>query len=195
MRRAPPIPPTPDADDAFGGRPSKSALKRQSHDLQALGVALGELPASRLQALALPEALSDALAEYRRIRSHEGRRRQLQFIGKLMRQVDPAPLREAVDDFRLGGARDALALHQAERWREELLADDDALTRWLAEHPDTDAQQLRSLVRAARKDAKPDLATGAVRHGRAYRELFQLVKAALAGAAAPLPDDEDDADE
>ena len=71
-----------------------------------------------------------------------------------------------------------------------------SLTRWLAEHPDTDAQQLRSLVRAARKDAKPDIATGAVRHGRAYRELFQLVKAALAAANGGEADvDEQDDDE
>ncbi|MBN8487576.1 MAG: DUF615 domain-containing protein [Burkholderiales bacterium] len=193
MRSAPAQPDSP--DDAFGGRPSKSALKRQSHDLQALGRALSELPASRLEALALPEGLAGAIADYRRIRSHEGLRRQLQYIGKLMRQVDPAPLQAAVDDFRLGGARQSLALHTAERWREQLLADDDALTRWLAEHPGTDAQQLRSLVRAARKDAQPDTATGAVRHGRAYRELFQLVKQALAAAAAPDEDHEENPDE
>jgi len=193
MRSAPAHPDLP--DDDFSARPSKSALKRQSHDLQALGRALSELPASRLDALALPEGLAGAIADYRRIRSHEGLRRQLQYIGKLMRQVDPGPLQDAVDDFRLGGARQSLALHTAERWREQLLADDEALTRWLAEHPGTDAQQLRSLVRAARKDAKPDLATGAVRHGRAYRELFQLVKQALADAAAPADDSEETDDE
>ncbi|MBQ0930737.1 DUF615 domain-containing protein [Ideonella sp. 4Y16] len=182
-------------DDDFSARPSKSALKRQSHDLQALGRALSELPASRLEALALPETLAGAIADYRRIRSHEGLRRQLQYIGKLMRQVDPAPLQAAVDDFRLGGARQSLALHTAERWREQLLADDSALTRWLAEHPDTGAQQLRSLVRAARKDAQPDTATGAVRHGRAYRELFQLIKQALAQADAADDDTEENDDE
>lgn len=193
MRSAPAQPESP--ADAFEARPSKSALKRQSHDLQALGRALSELPPSRLDALALPDVLASAIADYRRIRSHEGLRRQLQYIGKLMRQVDPAPLQAAVDDFRLGGARQSLALHTAERWREQLLADDEALTRWLAEHPETDAQQLRSLVRAARKDAKPDTATGVVRHGRAYRELFQLVKQALADAAAPHDDLEESADE
>lgn len=194
MRRAPPF---PDAaqDDAFGGRPSKSALKRESHDLQSLGQELSELPVSRLEALALPEPLAEALAEYRRIRSFEGKRRQLQFIGKLMRKVDPEPLREAVADFKLGGARATLALHEAERWRESLLADDEALTRWMAEHPDTDAQQLRSLVRSARKDAKPAEPGGEVRHGRAYRELFQLVKAALATAAADDTPEEEDGDE
>jgi len=178
-----------DADD---GRPSKSALKRQMHSLQALGLALAELPASRVAKLELPESLRDAVAEYRRTRSHEGRRRQLQFIGKLMRQVDAAPIQAAVDAFRLGGAQETLALHEAERWREELLADDDAITRWLTQHPDTDAQRLRALLRSARKDAATPAAPGQeARHGRAYRELFQLVKAALS-AVQPASQDPDD---
>ncbi len=196
MRRAPASPETavdPDTavpDDA--GRPSKSALKRQMHDLQALGRELTELPESRLARLELPEALREALAEFRRTRSHEGRRRQLQFIGKLMRQADEAPIREAVAAFKLGSATETLALHEAERWREDLLAHDDAVTRWLDRHPDTDAQQLRSLVRAARKDARAEAPDQ--RHGRAYRELFQLVKSALAATAAVPADDSTDTD-
>mgnify|MGYP003352996470 CR=1 FL=1 len=98
----------------------------------------------------------------------------LQFIGKVMREVDPEPLREAVAAWQLGHARDALQLHQIERWRLELLNDDaDALTRWMGEYPETDVQQLRSLVRQARKDA-----AGAPeqRNGRAFRELFQFLK-------------------
>ncbi|HEX5683828.1 MAG TPA: ribosome biogenesis factor YjgA [Ideonella sp.] len=191
MRRAPQdndnnLPePDDDADDA--GRPSKSALKRQMHSLQSLGQELSELPASRVAKLGLPEALLDALAEYRRIRSHEGRRRQLQFIGKLMRQTDEAPIREAVAAAKLGSAKETLALHEAERWREELLASDDAITRWLNNFPETDAQQLRSLVRAARKDAKAEAVEQ--RHGRSYREMFQLIKTALAATSASQPDD------
>lgn len=187
MRRAPP--PIEDAapDAGEANRPSKSALKRQMHDLQSLGEALCELPASRCQALDLPEALLDALAEYRRTRSHEGRRRQMQFIGKLMRQTDEAPIREAVAAFRLGSAKETLALHEAERWREELLASDDAITRWVNAHPATDAQQLRSLVRSARKNDPSALPTGEARHARSYRDLFQLIKAALAEAARPAP--------
>jgi ribosome-associated protein len=138
-----------DADGA-DGRPSKSALKRQSQDLQTLGLEVAELSAQRLANTPMPEALRDAILEFRRTKSHEGRRRQLQYVGKLMRNADEAVLREAVAAAKLGSARDTLALHEAERWRAELLADDGALTRWLAEHPHTDAQQLRSLVRAAR---------------------------------------------
>lgn len=198
MRRAPPFP--EDASELTDdGRPSKSALKRQMHDLQDLGQALSELPASRLAPLNLPDNLRDALTEYRRIRAHEGRRRQLQYLGKLMRQIDAEPIREAVAAFKLGSAVDALALHQAERWREEMLASDEAITRWMHDHPDTDAQQLRSLVRSARKDAKPDLADGAPRHARAYRELFQLIKAATTSQNAQntqsAEDDDDDRDD
>ena len=169
----------PDFDDA--GRPSKSQRKRESHALQALGEALAALSTARLQALEMPEGLRDALLEYQRTRSHEGRRRQMQYIGRLMRGVDAAPLEEAVAAQRLGGAREALALHEAERWRAELLADDTALTRWCAEHPQEDVQRLRALVRSARDEARADAAPGAaVRQGRAFRDLFRHVRTKLA---------------
>lgn len=157
-------------------RPSKTALKREAHDQQRLGEALAALPDERLAALAMPAELLEAIVQLKRTRSHEGRRRQLQYVGKLMRRADVGPLREAVAGTQLGPARDALALHEAERWREELSRDDDALTRWLAAHPDSDAQRLRSLVRNARKDTAlpPDQ-----RHGRAWRELFRFVRAHL----------------
>jgi ribosome-associated protein len=104
----------------------------------------------------------------------------MQYIGKLMRGADVEPLREIVAAARLGTARDALRLHETEKWRAELLADDEALTRWAAEHPESDLQQLRSLIRSARSDAKPDEAPGVVpRHGRAFRELFQFIREQL----------------
>lgn len=170
-------------DESTPERPSKTQRKQTMHDLQALGEALLTLPVSRVAALSLPESLQDALDQTRRTRSFEGKRRQMQLIGKLMRQVDPEPIREAVAAFRLGHAQDALALHEAERWRAELLASDDALTRWMAAYPDTDVQQLRSLVRAARKDAVPNAAPGVgQRQGRAFRDLFQLLRDRLARA-------------
>ncbi len=175
-----------DPDDA-DARPSKSALKRQSHDLQSLGLEVAELPEHRLRATPMPEALLEAILAYRRTKSHEGRRRQLQFVGKLMRAADEEPLREAVAAFKLGSARETLALHEAERWRAELIADDEALTRWMQAHADTDTQQLRSLVRAARRDAVAPEA----RQPRSHRELFQFVKAVLAGAG-PEPPEADD---
>ncbi len=166
----------PDADAPVARapeRPSKTRLKQASHDLQKLGVALVELSDQRLEAIAMPERLLDALREYKQTRTHEGRRRQMQYIGKLMRLADVEPLRAAVTEVQLGQTRESLALHQAERWRAELIADDEALTRWAAEHPATDLQQLRSLVRNARKDAAlvPEK-----RSGRAFRELFQFIR-------------------
>ena len=173
-------------DDGFSGRPSKSALKRESHELQALGKQLLEMPDSRLASIEMPERLRDALDAYKRTRSFEGKRRQIQFIGKVMRGVDAEPLREAVAQFQLGHARNALALHQAERWRAELLSDDkDALTNWAATFPDSDLQQLRNLVRSARKDAAE---VPEKRSGRAFRELFQFIKHAMEAQDEPDED-------
>lgn len=161
------------ADEAPDPRPSRTQLKARMHALQALGEALTTLPAARLATLEMPEALREAIAEFQRVRGHEGRRRQLQYIGKQMRGADPAPLREAVAAHRLGSARDALALHEAERWRDELLADDGALDRWAQQHPQSDLAQLRRLVRAARADAA---ASAQQRSGRGCRALFQFIR-------------------
>ena len=158
-------------------RPSKTQLKQKSQELQDLGEAVADLPDDRLAALELPDALREAILTYRRTRSHEGRRRQLQYVGKLMRGADEDVLREAVALATIGSARAALALHEAERWRAELIADDDAMTRWLQAHPDTDTQQLRSLVRAARRDAT-GLAPEA-RQPKSVRELFQFIRPIL----------------
>lgn len=173
--------PDPEPEDAYVfEKPSKTKLKQQAHDLQQLGAELAALPVSRLKDLAMPDGLRDAIDAYRRTKSFEGQRRQLQFIGKQMRFADPGPLREAVDAFKLGSAKDTLALHEAERWRDELVAGDEALTRWAATYPGSDLQRLRSLVRAARKDAATALEQ---RNGRGYRELFQFVKPWLIDAA------------
>jgi ribosome-associated protein len=162
----------PDVDPA-SERPSKTQMKKASHDLQDLGEAVVALPEDRLAGLALDESLLDAIREFKRTRSFEGKRRQMQYIGRLMRRTDPEPLREAVAAMQLGRAKDALALHEAERWRNDLIAGDEALTRWGAMNPHTDLQQLRSLVRAARKDAA---AAPEQRSGKAYRELFKFIR-------------------
>ncbi|MDN3921678.1 ribosome biogenesis factor YjgA [Roseateles violae] len=180
-------------DDDFYDRPSKSQKKRDMHELQSLGEDLLALPASRIEPLDLPEILRDAIRDAKKISNFEGKRRQMQYIGKLMRKVDPEPIKEAVAAFKLGHAQDSLALHQSERWRERLLAEDGALQDFIAEHAGTDIQQLRSLVRAARKDAAnaPEQ-----RSGRAFRELFQFIKAAQQQKqpprAAPEEDEPDD---
>jgi ribosome-associated protein len=160
-------------------RPSKTQLKQQSHALQDLGKALAELSPQAFKAIEMPEVLRDAIELYRRTTAHEGKRRQLQYVGKLMRNADEDALRQAVAAATLGTAENALALHEAERWRAELIASDDAMTRWLHEHPETDTQQLRSLVRQARKDAAGLVAED--RQPKSFRELFQFIKPMLAG--------------
>jgi ribosome-associated protein len=162
---------------------SKTDLKRESTELQKLGEALLTLRADLMQTLPLPEKLADAIGEAQRITNFEGKRRQMQFIGKLMRGLDPQVLqavRDALEGQRKGSAQDAQALHDAEKWRDDLIARDEAFENWLAAHPGTDTQQLRALIRQARKDVQPDqdaISKGlAPRQGRAFREIFQLVK-------------------
>jgi len=168
---------------AADSRPSKTQMKQKSHDLQALGVALAALSDDRLDAIDMPEQLRDAIDEYQSTKSHEGKRRQMQYVGKLMRQADEDVLREAVAAATLGTAQQALALHVAEQWRLALIHDDDAMTRWLQAHPDTDTQQLRSLVRAARRDAAglpPE-----ARQPKSFRELFQFLRPFLLAHTNP----------
>jgi ribosome-associated protein len=165
---------------------SRAKQKAESDALQKLGIELLDLPENRWEKLDLPEKLFDALKEAKRITNHEGRRRQLQFIGKLMRKIDPEPIEAAVIAYKKGSAEDTLSLHRAEKWRDDLIADETALERWMAEHPQTDAQHLRSLIRQARKGIVPDAAAGAAqRQGKVYREIFQLVKTVLQATTAP----------
>ena len=165
------------------GPPSKTQLKAEADEKQALGEALLTLRTDLMARLNLPDKLIDALKEARRITNFEGRRRQMQFIGKLMRPLDMTPIRAAIDEQANGSADLTLALHLAEQWRDRLLADDDALSQWLTDYPATDSQQLRALIRQARKDiAKPETPGEAPRHGKSYREIFQLVRQAMAKA-------------
>ncbi|MES2242082.1 ribosome biogenesis factor YjgA [Ideonella sp.] len=165
------------------GPPSKTQLKAEADEKQALGEALLTLRADLMARLDLPDKLIDAIAQAKKITNFEGKRRQMQFIGKLMRPLDTEPIRAAIDEQKNGSAQLTLALHLAEQWRDKLIASDDALGDWLAEHPDTDSQQLRALVRQARKDAKPEKPGEAPRHGKSYREIFQLVRQTLAPEA------------
>jgi ribosome-associated protein len=166
-----------------GGLPSRTELKKESTELQKVGEALLTLRSDLFDRLDLPEGLVNALDELKRITNFEGRRRQLQYVGKLMRQLEPETLqsvRDALEEQRSGSAQQTLALHVAEKWRDDLIANDDALQAWLKAHPDTDAQQLRALIRQARKDSAPtqdEVSRGlAPRRGRAFREIFQIVR-------------------
>ena len=170
------------------GPPSKTQLKAEADEKQALGEALLTLRADLMARLDLPDKLLDAIAQAKKITNFEGRRRQMQFIGKLMRPLDADPIREAINEQLNGSAQLTLALHLAEQWRDKLVVDDEALSAWLTEYPSTDAQQLRAMIRQARKDFKPENPGEAPRHGKSYREIFQLVKETMK-RATQQPDD------
>jgi len=162
---------------------TRTDLKRASTELQKLGEDLLTLRTDLMARLDLSEKLVDAVAEAKRITNFEGKRRQMQYIGKLMRGLDDEQLgavHAALNEQLNGSAEDNLRLHQAESWRERMVADDEAVGEWIAQFPGTDIQQLRSLVRQARKDAVPEKPGEAQRHGKAYREIFQLLREQLA---------------
>jgi ribosome-associated protein len=155
--------------------PSKSARKRAAHAVQDLGAALLELNAAQLSALALPEALAGALAEARRITSRAARARQLQYIGKLMRSVDPEPIRAALAAADAEAAREGERHKRISAWRERLLLEGDAaldeLARW---HPDIDRSAWVQRIGAARAERTRGGA------GAAGRELFRALRALFA---------------
>ena len=166
-----------------GGEPSRTELKKESTELQKLGEAMLTLGRDPMAKLDLPEKLVTALDDARKITNFEGRRRQMQFVGKLMRQLEPETLqaiRDALEEQHSGSAQRTLSLHAAEKWRDDMIAGDEAVHNWLQAHPETDTQQLRALVRQARKDSVPtqdEVSRGeAPRRGRAYREIFQMVR-------------------
>ncbi|MBQ5939886.1 MULTISPECIES: ribosome biogenesis factor YjgA [unclassified Massilia] len=178
-------------------RPSKSELKRQVNELQKLGEQLVDEPRDRVKRVPMPEDVKDAILECQTITNHEGRRRQLQFVGKKMRTLTEEEvdvIRRTIDSWKGASKAETAALHALERRREKLLSDDKALTQLLAEHPQLDAQHLRTLIRNARKEqaeSKPP---------KAYREIFQILKdLGKKPKQAAADDDEeapdDDADE
>ena len=169
-------------------RPSKSELKRQMSELQKLGQDLVDQPRDRVKRVPMPEDVRDAILECQKITDHEGRRRQLQFVGKKMRTLDEdevAVIQRTIEGWRGASKADTAALHAIERKREKLLADDKALTTLMEEHPELDVQHLRTLIRNARKEQAEN------KPPKAYRELFQVLKQ-LAKPAAAAEGDEDD---
>ena len=168
--------------------PSRTERKTASEELQKLGEDLLTLREDLFAALPLPETLQDAILLAKRITNFEGKRRQKQFIGKLMHRLDTDALAAVAAALQLQhsqSAQDTLVLHRAERWRDALIADDEALGQWLQEFPGSDAQRLRALVRQARKEArdvKEDGSSGLQRQGRAYRQIFALVRTTLSSS-------------
>ena len=149
--------------------PSKTRRKAEMDALQALGEALLDVGPARLAELDLPERLVEALASARRITQREARRRQLQFIGRLMREIDPAPIRARFAQWADAPNAEKARLHAVERWRERLLAEERALDRLCTERPAADRELLRSLIEATHAERERG------RPPRAYRELYRAL--------------------
>ncbi len=162
----------PPVSDALSELPSKSQRKRDSHALQVLGERLVELSDERLLQLPVTERMIDAVRLARGIRAREGRRRQMQFIGRLMREADSDSIHQALEGDRQQHRAETARMHAAEQWRERLLGDPSAVQIWLERYPDT-----RVALPTLLDKARAEVATG--QHGRRYRELFRLVRATL----------------
>jgi ribosome-associated protein len=165
-----------DAALAADVHPSKTRRKAEMHALQDLGEAMVRLSPARLAALALPERLADAIAEARHITKWEARRRQMQFIGRLMRDVDPVPIQARIDQWEGAPNAEKARLANVERWRTRLLHEADALDRLCAENAAVDRPRLAALlarVGEERAHAQPP---------HAYRELFRMLNTLLAAA-------------
>lgn len=173
-------------------RPSKSQLKRDMTALQKLGEELIAQPKERVKRVPMPEDVRDAILECQQIKDHEGRRRQTQYVGKKMRTLDEeelAVIQRTLDSWRGASKAETNAMHALERRREKLLANDAALTDVLAQHPQADAQQLRALIRNARKEQAEN------KPPKAYRELFQMLKQLQATLTPAVAEPTDDTDE
>lgn len=154
-------------------RPSKSQLKREMTSLQKLGQELVDQPRDRVKRVPMPEDVRDAILECQTIKDHEGRRRQIQFVGKKMRTLDEAEvalIQKTIDSWKGASKSETAAMHALERQREKLLANDAALTELMAQNPELDVQHVRALIRNARKEQAEN------KPPKAYREIFQILK-------------------
>ncbi|MFZ6817348.1 ribosome biogenesis factor YjgA [Undibacterium sp. Ji22W] len=174
-------------------RPSKSELKRQMTALQKMGQELVDSARDRVKRVPMPEDVRDAILECQNITNHEGRRRQMQFVGKKMRTLDEAEvalIQKTIDSWKGASKSETAAMHSLERKREKLLTKDEALTELLAENPELDVQHLRTLIRNARKEQAEN------KPPKAYREIFQILKEIQAkNKAATASDDDAENDE
>lgn len=192
MREIPPFNESPEMDeDDLPLPPSKSQRKRDMNALQDIGKELVKLPDSKLARMTLPDDLRQAVLDYRRFNKNEAIRRQLQYIGRLMRGIDPAPIEKQLAAFRGESNEEKALLHKIERWRERLIEQDDALTLFVNEYASVDATQLRQLIRNARQEAAKN------KPPKSSRLIFKLVREVLEPSAqgeidAPGEDEQDE---
>lgn len=157
-------------EEEYSG-PSKSELKRRAEHLQDLGKELTILGAETLAKIELPEVILKAIEDYHRVPSFGAKRRQLQLIGKYMRALDGDTVRQAIDRATGNDKAAVAALHKSERLRDALIADDAALTKFIAQFPDVNVQEVRQLIRNARKEAEGN------KPPKSARALYKLIYA------------------
>lgn len=161
---------TQDPADDQDDRPSKSQKKRDMSALQDLGAQLVALSPDQVKKMALPDHLRLAVSDAQRFTKHEARRRQMQYIGRLMREIDPAPIQAVLDEIHGVSAAANARQHRLEQLRTRLLEDETVIGEIVRDYPDADLQLLRQLRRNAireREQNKPP---------RAYRELFRVLR-------------------
>jgi ribosome-associated protein len=160
---------------------SKTRRKRQMTELQSAGAELVELSAEQLARIDMPESLREAVEAARRFTRHEARRRQIQYIGRIMRDIDAGPVIEQLAALKAPSRRQTALFHLAERWREELIADPATLDRFVMEFPEADPDRIRALVEDARAEKR------ASRPPRQFRELFHVLSAIVQDHARRRP--------
>ena len=152
------------------GRPSKTKQKEVMHELRDLGAELVELSVGQLKRINLPENIFDAVRECQKITAHGARRRQIQYLGKLMRGVDDEPIRAGLALLRGESSAETARLHRLERLRVRLLEDEAVLTEIAAQWPGVDLQHLRTLRRNALKEKENN------KPPKNFRAIFQILQ-------------------
>ena len=153
--------------------PSKSELKRQMLERQKLAEVLAALSSDALKTIPLDETIKTAIAETNRIKSFEAIRRHKQYLGKLMRSLDDEELesiQKRLDAIQGVSKAETAKLHFLENYRDRLIANDDAFTKMIEQYPDMDIQNMRTLIRNARKEKEHN------KPPKAYREIFRVLK-------------------
>lgn len=158
-------------------RPSKSQRKRECDALQQLGEDLVKLADAKLASIPMPENLRDAILQAKAIKKHGGRKRQLQYIGKIMRDIeDVNSIQNDLHQVLKPARESAAQLHKLEDWRTRLVEEgDSALNEWLSKYPKTDRQHLRQLIRNVHKEKKQN------KPPKAYREIYRFLKILMDG--------------
>ncbi len=149
---------------------SKTALKQLATEAQSLGKRIAQLPDEQFARMALPDRLAAAIIDYKRFPSREAKRRQLQFVGRLMREQDTSGIEAQLDQLEGISADARYQQHQLDHWRNRLLSEPGAITDYISSHPDVDRQQLRHVIKSARS------AQGSATEKHAARVLFRFLR-------------------